>query len=200
METKKFKRVIPDDVRVSDLTPLNISCGSTKCNEGLHCYSLKKSSLKNFDSERVCYECGADLIEWNRIHKNDIKDAQFTFKSMRTELVRHVFWHTQIEEEAIENAHKRGKTEIRVKAAKLIRTRIGKLTFMDGRQTPLTGKEVISYAQHATATCCRKCLEAWHNIPQNKPLTEDQVEFCTELVMLYINERVPGLKDDAVKV
>lgn len=195
MERKKFKRVVPDNIKVSDLTPLDISCGSTKCNEGLHCFSLKKSSLRKHQSERVCHECGADLIEWDRVHKNKIKDAAFTFKSMKNELIRHVFWHTKIDEPAIEHALERGKAQIKERAAKLIKNRIGKHTFMDGRQTPLTGKEIVNYGQHATATCCRKCLEAWHNIPQNTVLTEEQLEYCTNLVMLYVNERVPGLTE-----
>jgi hypothetical protein len=197
---KKFKRVIPDDVKVQDLTPLNISCGSTKCNDDLHCFSLKKSALRNHNSERVCYQCGTDLIEWDRVHKNDIKDAKFIFKSMKNELIRHVFWHTPIEESAIEFAQSRGKDEIRIRAVKLLKTRIGKHNaFVDGRQTPLTGKEIISYAQHATATCCRKCLEAWHNIPQDRVLSDEQIEFCTNLVMLYITERVPHLNETGTK-
>jgi hypothetical protein len=195
MERKKFKRVVPDNIRVEDLTPLDISCGSTKCNDGLHCFSLKKSSLRKHHSERVCHECGADLIEWNRVHKNSIKDAPFIFKSMKNELIRHVFWHTPIEKTAVDHAHARGKIELRAKAEKLIKGRIGKKTFMDGRQTPLTGNEIINYAQHATATCCRKCLEAWHNIPQEKVLNDEQIEFCTNLVMLYVTERVPNIKD-----
>jgi hypothetical protein len=197
---KKFKRIVPDNVRVEDLKPVNIACGSTKCNEGLHCFSLKKSALRKYKSERVCHECGADLIEWDRVHRNDIKDSRFIFKSMKNELIRHVFWHTEIEEAAIANAQKRGKIELRSKATKLIKSRIGKHTFMDGRQTPLAGKEIINYAQHATATCCRKCLEAWHNIPQTMILSNEQIEFCTNLVMLYITERVPDLKDEGVEV
>lgn len=198
---KKFKRVIPDDIKVEDLTPLNISCGSTKCNDDLHCFSLKKTALKKHNSERVCHQCGTDLIEWERIHKNDIKDAKFIFRSMKNELIRHVFWHTPIEGTAISFAQSRGKIELRSKAGKLLKTRIGKHNaYVDGRQTPLAGKEIISYAQHATATCCRKCLEAWHNIPQDKVLSEEQLEFCTNLVMLYITERVPNLKDKGVQV
>jgi hypothetical protein len=33
----------------------------------------------------------------------------------------------------------------------------------DGRQTPYRGHPVF-VAQHATATCCRGCLEEWHRI------------------------------------
>ena len=41
----------------------------------------------------------------------------------------------------------------------------------DGKQTPMRGHPVF-IAQHATATCCRGCLEKWHKIPKNRVLTE----------------------------
>jgi hypothetical protein len=39
----------------------------------------------------------------------------------------------------------------------------------DGKQTPFKGHPVF-IAQHATATCCRGCLEKWHGIPKGKEL------------------------------
>ena len=43
----------------------------------------------------------------------------------------------------------------------------------DGKQTPWRGHPVF-VAQHATATCCRGCLEKWHGIPRGHALTEDE--------------------------
>jgi hypothetical protein len=43
----------------------------------------------------------------------------------------------------------------------------------DGKQTPFRGHPVF-VAQHATATCCRKCLSKWHGIPAGKLLTADE--------------------------
>jgi hypothetical protein len=40
----------------------------------------------------------------------------------------------------------------------------------DGRQTPMRNHPVF-VAQHATATCCRGCLEKWHAIPRGRDLT-----------------------------
>ncbi len=51
----------------------------------------------------------------------------------------------------------------------------------DGRQTPMKNHPVF-IAQHATATCCRKCLEKWHRIPRNKPLTSDQIDYVVSLI------------------
>lgn len=41
----------------------------------------------------------------------------------------------------------------------------------DGRQTPMRNHPVF-IAQHATATCCRGCLEKWHRIPLGRALDE----------------------------
>jgi hypothetical protein len=43
----------------------------------------------------------------------------------------------------------------------------------DGRQTPYRGHPVF-VAQHATATCCRGCLEKWHRIPKGRPLADEE--------------------------
>ena len=41
----------------------------------------------------------------------------------------------------------------------------------DGKQTPFRGHPVF-IAQHATATCCRSCLEKWHGIRKGHVLDE----------------------------
>ena len=43
----------------------------------------------------------------------------------------------------------------------------------DGRQTPYRGHPVF-VAQHATATCCRTCLERWHGIPAGRALDDER--------------------------
>ena len=43
----------------------------------------------------------------------------------------------------------------------------------DGKQTPFRGHPVF-VAQHATATCCRGCLEKWHAIPRGRALTDEE--------------------------
>ncbi|MET0746511.1 MAG: DUF4186 domain-containing protein [Microvirga sp.] len=41
----------------------------------------------------------------------------------------------------------------------------------DGKQTPFRGHPVF-VAQHATATCCRGCLEKWHGIARGRALED----------------------------
>jgi len=40
----------------------------------------------------------------------------------------------------------------------------------DGKQTPMRNHPIF-VAQHATATCCRGCLEKWYGIPKGHELT-----------------------------
>ena len=55
----------------------------------------------------------------------------------------------------------------------------------DGRQTPWRGHPVFT-AQHATATCCRGCIEKWHHLPKGRELTEAEVNRLADLVMAWI--------------
>jgi hypothetical protein len=45
----------------------------------------------------------------------------------------------------------------------------------DGKQTPLRGHPVF-VARHATATCCRSCLQRWHRIPRGNTLSNNQID------------------------
>ena len=55
----------------------------------------------------------------------------------------------------------------------------------DGRQTPMKNHPVF-VAQHATGTCCRRCLEKWHYIPQGKPLIEKQIDYIVEVLKRWL--------------
>ncbi|MCW3111456.1 MAG: hypothetical protein JWQ09_5962 [Segetibacter sp.] len=197
---KAFKRVIPDYVNViglksGDIKPLNIKCGSTKCSDNLHCFSrYMKDAERKFGKKGVCYNCGHESIDWTRIHKNDISDAKYIFESLNKELMRKIFSTIQVEKEAIDSAKSKGLFKLRNSAKVALKKRIGKYnSFIDGKQTPLGQDDIVNYAQHATGTCCRQCLQAWHNIPKEQELSSAQLEFCTDLVMLYVEEKVPDL-------
>ena len=55
----------------------------------------------------------------------------------------------------------------------------------DGLQTPMRNHPVF-VAQHATGTCCRKCLEKWHHIPRGKPLTEVDISYVIEVLTRWL--------------
>lgn len=191
----KFKRV-PVDVAVSELTPLNISCRTTKCSDGLHCFSkYMKKAEKTFGKRGVCYECGDESIDWSRMHKKDVSDSKFIFESLNKELIRKIFSIIEIEKEALDSAKLKNFEELKYHAKEVLKKRIGKYnSYIDGRQTPMGKDDIVNYAQHATGTCCRQCLHAWYNIPKQHELTEIQLEFCVELVMFYVKDRLSIVK------
>ena len=55
----------------------------------------------------------------------------------------------------------------------------------DGKQTPMHGHPVF-VAQHATATCCRGCLEKWYHVKKGIQLTSLQQEKIVNLIMAWI--------------
>jgi len=59
----------------------------------------------------------------------------------------------------------------------------------DGKQTPMKGHPVF-LAQHATACCCRGCLNKWYRVPKGVQLTEVQQEKIVKLLMAWIEEEM----------
>ena len=55
----------------------------------------------------------------------------------------------------------------------------------DGKQTPMKAHPVF-IAQHATACCCRNCLEKWHHIPKGRELTDKEINYLVALIMEWI--------------
>jgi hypothetical protein len=55
----------------------------------------------------------------------------------------------------------------------------------DGRQTPFRNHPVF-IAQHATATCCRKCLARWHRIPPGRPLTAEEAQYIARVIERWL--------------
>ena len=181
-----------------ELPPLKVKCTHSECEIGLHCYVATKR-MRQENKEGRCRSCGTALIDWLRVRKRDVADAAFTFESMRTEFIRHYFWDIEIDDEAIAHARKKGLLATLENVPKRLMQSVGKAQpFRDGTQTPFQGR-AIYYAQHATATCCRKCVEEWHAIPKGRALTEEELLYLSQLVVLYLKERLAWLPDEGEK-
>ena len=63
----------------------------------------------------------------------------------------------------------------------------------DGKQTPMRGHPVF-IAEHATATCCRGCLNKWYGIPKNRELTDVEVDFIVKVIMIWITNEYKKYK------
>ena len=183
---------------VITLPPLDIKCTSTDCENDLHCF--KQLQRMNPDQRGKCRECGADLIDWKRVHRRDIRDAYHTFNALQYEHIRHHFFHLPIDDVAVRHAKRKGRNGL-IDAARhrLLKYLAPSNPQRDGRQTPRKGNSIF-YAQHATATCCRTCLHYWHDIPKGQQLTRRELEYCLQLVQLFLIDRLPNLPDDPIFV
>jgi len=180
--------------------PLKISCDNADCENNLHCFRKSKPRNEIFP-EGTCKYCGADLINWDRIYKKQIRDAKYVSVSLKKEWIRHHFWHTPLPQKAINYALKKGKENLKIAIQKRIKSSIAPShPFRDGYQTPFESNNPIHYAQHATATCCRKCVEYWYGIDYGKELTNEEIDFLVDIILYYFQERIVNLTDQGQNI
>ena len=65
----------------------------------------------------------------------------------------------------------------------------------DGKQTPFRGHPVF-IAQHATATCCRGCLETWHGIPRGRALGDEEQAHVLAVIARWLAAELAGDQRD----
>ena len=84
----------------------------------------------------------------------------------------------------------KGEKIIRSHAEDFVRGRIAPQNPKnDGKQTPMSGHPAFK-AMHATACCCRDCLEKWHKIPQGRELSENEILALVDLIMSWILKQI----------
>ena len=119
--------------------PLNIKCTSADCDNDLHCFKQLKRMT---DEQRgKCRYCGAQLVDWDRLHVRDFADVEYTFAALKNEMIRHYFFHREVDERALRHAQRKGRIRLKEDA----RHRLGKHLAVaqparDGRQTPVPWK------------------------------------------------------------
>ena len=55
----------------------------------------------------------------------------------------------------------------------------------DGKQTPMR-KHPVFVAQHATATCCRGCLEKWHAVTRGHELSPVEKRYIIDVIRHWL--------------
>lgn len=168
---------------------------SYDCSRNLHSFLRWRPRAESYRSDG-CRACGVELIDWDRLDQHDVGDIQHTVASLQRELIRFEYWHRPLDEKALRHARKKGLAALREDARRRLRRYVARPRSelsRDGMQTPFLGN-VIYYAQHAMATCCRKCIEAWHGISREQRLTESDIKYFTELLMYYIETRVGDVR------
>ena len=85
----------------------------------------------------------------------------------------------------------KGMDVMRAHAADFVRLKLAPAEpANDGRQTPMSGHPVFK-AMHATACCCRGCLNKWYKVPLHRELTASEQERIVDLLMAWL-ERQSG--------
>jgi hypothetical protein len=84
----------------------------------------------------------------------------------------------------------RGMETIRAHAHDLIARRLAPAEpHKDGKQTPYRGHPVF-VAQHATATCCRTCLQRAHEIPKGRELSDEEREYVVDVICRWVSREM----------
>ena len=94
---------------------------------------------------------------------------------------------------------KQGGQTIRQHAQQFVASRLSAAEIAnDGKQTPYRGHPVF-IAQHATACCCRGCLQKWHGIEAGRALSEAECQYIVRVLMYWLKRewllREPGVGD-----
>ncbi len=94
----------------------------------------------------------------------------------------------QLQEKELDYLRNKGMSEVIKHAADFIEKRLAPASLVnDGKQTPWRNHPVF-VAQHATATCCRGCLQKWHEIPKGRALTVEEQHYIVEVIGAWLSQ------------
>ena len=93
---------------------------------------------------------------------------------------RSSFHLTKKEKQYLED---KGMETVRRHAADFVKMKLAPAEPLnDGKQTPMHGHPAFK-AMHATACCCRSCLNKWYRVPMHRELTENEQERIVNLLI-----------------
>lgn len=172
---------------------LKITCTMADCDNDQHCFRTNKRLQNKGIEKGHCRYCDIDLIDWERVYKRDIQDIQYLFSALKLEMVRNMFWSVKNPTlKMIEDVTSISEEQLREKIIKRLKSSISKpksQNYFDGRQTPVD-ENLIHWAQHATGTCCRVCLDQWHGIGPEETITEENYYYLADVIMGYIKAKI----------
>ena len=109
-----------------------------------------------------------------------------TLKRLSTSKFRSSFKLTKKEKLYIEL---KGMDTIRSHAKDFVKNKLAPAQpINDGHQTPMHGHPVFK-AMHATACCCRGCMEKWYHVQQGIVLSEEQQIRVVNLLISWIESQ-----------
>ena len=182
-----------------EITPapakLGVRCTDSDCENDLHCFKRTRKMISDGAPRGECRECHKQLVELDRTRARLPEDGEYLRYALERELIRHHFWHLPIDAKAMAHATRKGRIGLYEAVPRRLRSSVGKAEpFRDGTQTPMTGNAIF-YGQHATAACCRTCIEYWHGIDKGRELNDAEIDYLAQLVIGFLDERLPNLAD-----
>ena len=118
-----------------------------------------------------------------------MRDTDELFQALAKSTFRRQF---RLSPKDLAYARNKGFDAILQHARDFIRDRLAPASPLnDGRQTPMRGHPVF-LAQHATATCCRGCLEKWHHLPRGRALGEAEQDHVIAVIARWLRGQGVG--------
>ncbi|MDE7296950.1 MAG: DUF4186 family protein [Clostridia bacterium] len=136
-----------------------------------------------FDGNTHCQFCGAEFL-----HSATMKQKP-DYQTIKG-IIKHSMWNDEWLNVELDNVAKNKLPKIkRANIRSILNKSIRVCQPNDGRQTPYYGNPVF-YAQHGLGCCCRKCLEKFYAIPKNAVLSDEELDYFTDLIEAYLKEKV----------
>jgi hypothetical protein len=192
---------------MSKIPQLGITCGATNCAQDKHAFNnplktyKRRGQGRQFLQPGVCKGCGADLIDWARLHGKNPADIEYTIEALKREYIRWEFWNRSFSDKARADLNERGiesvYADIRPTLVRIVLPKSQGYWMnmaVPTEQEKLTS--VIQYGQHAIAACCRKCVETWHGIRNDRALTDSEIDYLVQLLSKYLDLRLSDNSDN----
>ena len=97
-----------------------------------------------------------------------------------------------LNENMINYCKEKGFLKIKSDAREIIEKRLSQAEPKnDGKQTPtIRNSHPVFIAQHACGCCCRGCLERIHHIKKGKELSDKEINYIVNVLMIWIVREV----------
>ena len=126
-----------------------------------------------------------------------MRSLQEVFAALGTSSFRRL---VRLHQKELEYLNRKGMKIILEHAADFVNKRLAAAyPVNDGKQTPWKGHPVF-IAQHATATCCRSCLEKWHDIAKGRELSSEEKEHVIEAIRMWLSQYEIAADENAIAV
>jgi predicted Fe-S protein YdhL (DUF1289 family) len=118
-----------------------------------------------------------------------MKNLDEVFESLQRSSFRQRF---RLREPEREYLNRKGMDAVLMHAADFVDKRLAPaFPANDGKQTPMR-KHPVFVAQHATATCCRGCLEKWHDIKKGHELSASERQHVVDVIHRWLETQTGG--------